>query len=387
MLNNRITKGTRSQLLLEILEDRSVPATFVVDNPLDQVVAGSNNLRQQITAANAAANVGGNDLILIANNITLIELQSALPPITEGVDIEPATPVPQILGTGEAPPPQPPLQMVTIKRVNEELNYRIFTIDMAAEQTKYAVKLTRLIMTNGFASGTSGAGDGGAIWSRNAELGLKNSQVIGNHADNDGGGIWILDARSKTATTEIIGEPFNGGAAITSNYAGNDGGGIYVHNSYLGLHRSSVKENYALRNGGGVAGYATDYAHRQLIEIDNASVSANTAQLGSGGGIYMECYSGNLGPVLVLKSGHIDDNKAIGLKQNGQLISGGLGGGVAFVANCVLDTGFMAINGMTISNNAQSAAAIAPSVVGFHFSVFATVNLVGLIMNGNWIYP
>src|SRR5271163_2643942 len=43
----------RSRPALEVLEDRWVPSTFVVNNPTDTSVAGETDLRQAIASANS----------------------------------------------------------------------------------------------------------------------------------------------------------------------------------------------------------------------------------------------------------------------------------------------------------------------------------------------
>ncbi len=88
-----------ARLHIETLEGREVPATFTVTNLADGTGIGS--LRDAITAANAAANVGGPDTIdfTVAGPITLA---SSLPDVTDAVVIDGST-APGFNATTKAP--------------------------------------------------------------------------------------------------------------------------------------------------------------------------------------------------------------------------------------------------------------------------------------------
>src|SRR6478672_2607151 len=76
------------RVFLEPLEDRSLLATFVVNNTND---GGTGSLRQAILDANATANIGGPDLITFNINgpgVQTISPGSVLPPITDPVTID-----------------------------------------------------------------------------------------------------------------------------------------------------------------------------------------------------------------------------------------------------------------------------------------------------------
>jgi hypothetical protein len=79
------------KLLLEALEDRTLPSTFIVVNTLDDSNPGS--LRWAINQANTTANVGGPDTITFAigSGIQTIAPLSALPTITDSVIIDGTT--------------------------------------------------------------------------------------------------------------------------------------------------------------------------------------------------------------------------------------------------------------------------------------------------------
>jgi hypothetical protein len=84
----RRQRARSRRVFLEPLEDRSLLATFVVNNTND---GGTGSLRQAILDANATANIGGPDLITFNINgpgVQTISPGSVLPPITDPVTID-----------------------------------------------------------------------------------------------------------------------------------------------------------------------------------------------------------------------------------------------------------------------------------------------------------
>jgi hypothetical protein len=209
-------------------------ATFDVTNTND---SGDGSLRQAILDANAA---DGPDDIDATGVTGTIDLQSALPQLSEAVDI-----------TG------PGADQLTVRR-DTGGDYRIFDIAQAVAST-----ISGLTIANGSVSG-----DGGGI--RNAgTVTITDSVITGNEAEGTGGGVY----GSGDAYIELF------DSEVTDNEAG-FGGGLYCEGSEqeppgdLVARRSTISGNTA-GGGGGVACPAT---------IEQSTVVGNSATHGGGGG-------------------------------------------------------------------------------------------------------
>ncbi|MBI3463439.1 MAG: right-handed parallel beta-helix repeat-containing protein [Planctomycetes bacterium] len=110
---------------------------------------------------------------------------------------------------------------------------------------------------------------GGAIFSEN--LTLRNSRISGNEA-RDGGGI---SARGKVLIDQ----------STISNNSATDGGGVYVSGGNLTVRRSTVSDNSAQTDGGGIGDAALGY---DLI-IEKSTIQGNQAGRW-GGGVRSEAY-------------------------------------------------------------------------------------------------
>ena len=142
--------------------------------------------------------------------------------------------------------------------------------------------------------------NGGAIYSRYADVRLISSEVTDNYAGVNGGGIRGLQSYITLISSEIInnhtdstdtglrggGINLTGSSALTltsslvmSNTAKEDGGGLYLSGSQLVATGSSISRNEA-RYGAGAYLVAT-------VVISNSTVAHNTAAEGKGG-LYIE---------------------------------------------------------------------------------------------------
>src|ERR1700730_15398927 len=81
-----VRKRTRAPLTVELLEDRTVPTTYVVTNNAD---SGLGSLRQAILNANAHR--GADRIVFQIPSLPTISLVSALPTITDAVTIDGTT--------------------------------------------------------------------------------------------------------------------------------------------------------------------------------------------------------------------------------------------------------------------------------------------------------
>jgi len=218
-------------------------ATYEVTT-LDDSGAGS--LREAIAAADADP---GHDTITFAPGLSgTIHLTSRLE-ITTPMTIE-----------------GPGADVVTIDGGNATGLFAIDTVVPGAPVT-----ISGLTLTHGR------AGDGGAIFSDDALLTVRDSVITGNTATSTGGGITGRDGGLVIS-----------GTRITDNTAGHYGGGVHYNGISTGAHTLSISDsvvtgNTSAREGGGLSLYDV-YAD---AEVRRTTVSGNTAGR-SGGGIWFE---------------------------------------------------------------------------------------------------
>jgi hypothetical protein len=253
--------------LLEVLEVRLVPATYIV-NTLTDTGAGTGltgltgDLRYCITQADA--NPGSTiqfDSIMFATPQTITLNGTELPVLTADMLIQgPAAGV-TVSGNGKS---------------------RVFEIDFEIRNAlKPNVSIANLTITQGNAA-FSGAG--GGIWETEGNLTLTNCTLSNNQALIGGG----LD-NNGTATLTNCTLYFNG-AEGTSVEGGGIGGGI-ANGGTMTLTDCTLTRNGVSRDdfgakGGGIFNFDT-------LTVTNCTVTGNTAN-GSGGGIATRGPSGGI---------------------------------------------------------------------------------------------
>ncbi|MGB1252229.1 MAG: choice-of-anchor Q domain-containing protein [Candidatus Promineifilaceae bacterium] len=163
-----------------------------------------------------------------------------------------------------------------------------------------------------FGHNTATSGEGGAIYTLNTQVVMRNTTVYKNSAPLGGGlaqatGSLDIEAvafDSNTATaaggglailTEVAGEMRN--SSVTNNTAG-QGGGLFMLGSY-NLRRVLVGYNTATSNGGGLAIQSGNAAQ---VTLDQASIYRNSAPIG--GGI------NHAGEILNLTNSTVSENSA-----------------------------------------------------------------------------
>jgi hypothetical protein len=145
-------------------------------------------------------------------------------------------------------------------------------------------------------------GNGGAIANTGGALEIKNSDVKSNWASGNGGGIY--DTSSDDLTIQNVNIEENGYQDTTTKTV--DGGGIYNTNSKLTLTDSSVENNRATGNGGGV--YSTGEAEIKDNDIRfNGKNADNDPESANGGGIYHESSQ-----KLYIRNNRINENQTKG---------------------------------------------------------------------------
>jgi hypothetical protein len=263
---------------LEVLEDRCVPSTFIVNSTGD-TGAGSGltgDLRYCITKANAdgASNTITFDPTVFAKaqTITLSGTQLELSDTSGTQSITGPTAGVTVNGGGLS---------------------RVFQVD----------KLVTASISGLTISGGSSTGSGGGVQNYGS-LAMINCTVSGNSASGSGGGIFNQDMlnvasstiNNNTATTKGGGISTIGGSATIKDSVINTnqvnpsatalGGGIDCENSALSLTGCTVNANRVngvTALGGGI------YAVNSTVDIANSVVNGNKANgsvLGEGGGIY-----------------------------------------------------------------------------------------------------
>ena len=179
-------------------------------------------------------------------------------------------------------------------------------------------------------SATTGAG--GAIYAaEGSHASLGKADLHDNRAATDGGGLYSAKA--------IVN--LGDGSTVADNVA-QSGGGFYVSGGELNLAQIDILRNQAQLNGGGL--YLTGDA--ALTLAPGGRVALNSAQTGSGGGLYADGGAATLTGVTVEQnSAHIDGG---GLYQTGGDLTvehsadiiansteSGSGGGVAVISGTV----------------------------------------------------
>ena len=176
-------------------------------------------------------------------------------------------------------------------------------------------------ITNVTMRDNSATQDGGGIATYDTDLSISGGHIIGNHAGNDGGGVYQEGSEgfiglALTSTTVEGNVAQNGGgiyntadtadvtgSTVRDNQASADGGGVYNEGSYpafssLNLQTSMVTVNNAGANGGGIYNDGTFGA----VAAKGSQVTRNTAA--AGGGIY-----DNLGSTAKLSGSPVQHNK------------------------------------------------------------------------------
>ena len=131
-----------------------------------------------------------------------------------------------------------------------------------------------LTISNSIISGNTAGGGGGIAAVGGTLITLNNSSVINNHSYN-GAGIW-------TGQNLILNN-----STIKDNTASENGGGIFIYvTNSMTLNNSTITGNQALNGGGILLSNYSSGGGPQETTILNSTVSNNTAQ--AGGGITME---------------------------------------------------------------------------------------------------
>jgi len=236
-------------LNLESLEDRAVPATFVVSNIGDQ---GDGTLRDAVAKANAAS---GADVIQlqVTTNDGVITLTEGEINVTDDLSIVGQGGDTTYIGTGR-----------TSRIFNVESDHRI------------TLRLEKLSLYQAAAQG-----EGGAVRVSGARLEAIDAGFLQNKADK-GGAVAVLDHQGH------VGEAVFDQTVFSQNVAGTSGGAIYLESSqaptgtaHVELTASAFVFNAVNSPNGGGAGIAVESG---VLNVVANSLTGNTS-MGGGGGI------------------------------------------------------------------------------------------------------
>jgi len=318
-------------------EFQGLLATFTVSNTAD---SGSGSLRQAVLDANAAA---GADIVDATGVTGVITLTSGQIDISDDVTIN-----------------GPGAENLTVSGNDDS---RIFDIDSAAAN----VTIDALTLTDG----NSGGQNGGAIYSNvSNRLTVQNAVITGNstgiiiNRSNRGDDY----AASGGGISQNEGELVISNTTISNNQAGYDGGGVHFYSDntddLLQVTGSTISGNIACVTtspgpyygndciGGGVAIAVNDYGGS--FNINNSTISGNQSNFGGGIGLYADAissqdYGAEIGGQLSITGSTIADNRATGS-----------GGGVFLYGE--EDISAVVISDSNIINN--QAGAVLPPVRG-----------------------
>lgn len=121
------------------------------------------------------------------------------------------------------------------------------------------------------ANGNAGDEGGGGIRSTNANLALSESAIVGNTGNQGGGGVFVDAGTAAINSCTFTGNATTGGGA-----------GLLINASRGTLSNSTLSGNNAVFAAGGVYVLAGG-----VLAIANTTIAGNTANAGSGAGIYV----------------------------------------------------------------------------------------------------
>ncbi|CAN5303697.1 hypothetical protein BH11PLA2_BH11PLA2_38990 [soil metagenome] len=306
----------RARLALLDLEDRVVPANFVVLSTLD---FGNDTLRAAITAANNTPTIADTitfDPTVFGTNQTIV-LDSPLPTIATPMTI--TGPGSSLLTLSKSSNPNP-FNMLNITDGNSGNAIAVTVSGIKINgnaASAVAIANETVTLSNMLISGTSFTGNGGAVSLAGGTLTVSNSTISGNSIVGIGGGIAATLANS----TIILDH-----STIDHNTASQGGGigfatpngSLQVTSSTLSNNVTNIAGNTTAPGGGGIL-FAGNVGTNGFF-IRNSTISGNIAST-SGGGIDVS----NLTGTVTIQNSTIFNNRAFSTSNN----AGTGGGGIA----------------------------------------------------------
>jgi hypothetical protein len=302
-------KPRRTWLLLEQLEDRTVPANFTAST-VSQLIA-------DINAANAAG--GSNTIVLAANTAFDLTTVNNTANGANGLPVIAARDNLSITGQGGD----------IIQRDTTAPAFRL--LDVAS---KASLTLTDLTLQNGLAFGSGSSAEGGAIYSQGSValngVTVQNNSAVGsngvsgkpgsvNGQDAEGGGIWSSGNLALANGTVVQSNQAVGGNGAGRGAGGNAlGGGLCIAGGTANLTGATLNNNSVQ---GGAGGYTYIYNPNDTYPVP---VPFGPGGSGFGGALYVDGAA-----TVTLCSDVAEDNTAAG--GSGGSYGQGEGGGIYFV--------------------------------------------------------
>jgi hypothetical protein len=314
--------ASRFRPQLEVLEDRAVPATLLVNTTLD--VLGHNNgllsLRQAIIDANATP-TKADTIVLPAGNYTLTLAGASEDACLSG-DLDISGPL-TISGPGAS--------STVIDGGG---------LDRVFEVHSGSVSLSGMTIQGGYAPDAI-SGTGGGIFNHTGSMLTVSAAIISGNDAYEGGGI------ENRGTLTVNNSTLSGNTALTG------GGGIFNEGN-LSVNSSVLSSNDA-GYGGGIANFYT-------CTVSSSTLSGNTAHrswgglgtlYGNGGGIFND-------HKLTVSSSTLSNNSAA---SGGAIANATYQGGMLTVSNCTLAGNAATDFGGGIYNGANGKLTIRGSTV------------------------
>ncbi|MEI8002026.1 MAG: right-handed parallel beta-helix repeat-containing protein, partial [Actinomycetes bacterium] len=216
-----------------------------------------------------------------------------------------------------------------------------------------------VVLDSVFASNSS-VFEGGAIHVAGGDLTISGSTFTGNHTNHSGGALYL-----DSGDTVIVDSSFTG------NTADERAGAIFLSwtaESSLTVRRTTIADNEAATNGGGIAAKAA-------VTVEESTISGNVAG-GDGGGIYVFYELPYSVGTLVVVNSTISGNEAGGT--GGAVLADA--GGTVLVADTItgnVANGVDGIDGVAVETVGVLSVAADPVPVA------GAVRIVGTILAGN----
>jgi hypothetical protein len=290
-------KPRRFRPAVEGLEDRLVPATFLVTTTADVVnpADGLLSLREAISMANATAAA---DTIMLKAGTYAIGIDIAGEDANAGGDFDVTNPL-TIVGRSAAATVVDGAHLDRVFDVIGQFDVQFSNLTIQNGQEGISVAgagvnaLDANITLNHSTVRRNTCSSGAGIWALNGDVTLNHSTVTDNIATGNGGGIWALNGDVTLDRSTVSGNQgangggiFAGSGAVTatdSRLTGNtatrpfngaaDGGGLDAEHGNVTLVRVTVDHNHATEKGGGL------YAPNGTVTLRDSTVKLNFAGL------------------------------------------------------------------------------------------------------------
>jgi hypothetical protein len=209
---------------------------------------------------------------------------------------------------------------ITLKGSN--VDYVVWTGSGYGASPGDPVTLSGFVITGGSATGKNGANyvRGGGIFNRDLNLTVTNSTITNNYAQEDGGGIYTRDAEGSVT---LVNSTISGNSASDGTDASSYAGAIYSKYSDVTIRNSTLSANRAGGDGGAVY-MSSGGGSGGSLSVENSTVANNDSLAhggdDEGGGLWIADFGGTGDSRLDIKSSTITGNSVGGGR--------GLGGGV-----------------------------------------------------------